>query len=87
MNAPNPVPTEPSAPAQPVSLASKISFAGGPVAIAVVWTLTQFGHVTLSPIEAAAIGTIGASVIGYVSHVGGAIVNALLKKLGVAPTG
>ncbi len=85
MNTPDPQPKSALAPATPISLASKIAFGGGPLAIAVVWALTQFGHVTMSPVEAAAIGGIGASAIGYVIHVGGAVVNALLNKVGVTP--
>ena len=88
MNAPEPVspaPVQPGAPVQPVTLAAKVTAGGAPLAIIIVWLLTQYAHAHLSDVEAATIGAFGASVIGYLWHVAEAFINAALKKAGAKP--
>lgn len=85
MNAPEPVPNAPDAPAQSVTLATKVAAGGAPVAIIIVWLLTQYAHAHLTDVEAATIGAFGASVIGYLWHVAEAFINVALKKAGAKP--
>jgi uncharacterized YccA/Bax inhibitor family protein len=82
MNAPAPAP---DGAIEPMTLGAKITIGGAPLSIVIVWWITTFWHVTLSPVEASAIGAVGASAIGGIIHYGGAIVTALLKKAGIKP--
>lgn len=67
------------------SLAAKVAVGGAPAAVVTVWAITTWGHAVLTPLEASAIGALGASVLGYIWHVTQALVTVLLQKAGADP--
>ncbi len=79
---PRPDPTTPGLQPKPTAFTAAITTvtAGTPAAVAFVWWLSTYGHVT-DPVAASAIGAAIASAAGYVWRV----VQALLTKAGINP--
>ena len=89
MNTPTPAPataTDPTTPGpqtRPTALGSAATsaLAGTPLAIVIVISYEHLFHVTLDSVSATAVGSVGASVIGYLWRV----VQAVLAKKGIDP--
>lgn len=66
MNSPNPAPPPGGG---PKAIAAAAGLGGAPVGIVVVILWRNFTGIPLTDVEAAAIGSFGAGVLGYVWHV------------------
>jgi hypothetical protein len=80
MATPNPLPTL-SSPTGAGALSVKGAISGGTASVAFVWALETYGHTHLDPYSAAAVGSVGASVCGYVWHIIEVLVNIWVERL------